>query len=91
MRTTINIDDESLDLTRDLAGQYRISLSDAASFLIKRGLAASLPHRERNGFALFNADAAIPSFGLVEVERAEQHQDEDLRKFFNGRTNGASA
>ncbi|MGA3027963.1 MAG: hypothetical protein ABSF98_24685 [Bryobacteraceae bacterium] len=91
MRTTLNIDDESIHLARELAEQHRISLSDAASFLIKRGLAVSLPHRERNGFVLFNVDAGTPPFGPEDVDRAVQREDEDLSRFFNGRTDGASA
>ena len=91
MRTTMNIDDEALNLARELAEQSRISLGDAASFLIKRGLAVSLPHRERNGFALFNVDSGTPPFGPADIERAVQQEDEDLSRFFNGRTDGASA
>jgi hypothetical protein len=91
MRTTLNIDVESMAMARELADQHHISLSDAASFLIKRGLAASLPHRERNGFALFNVDAGLPPFGPVDIERAVQREDEDLSRFFDGRTDGASA
>jgi hypothetical protein len=91
MRTTMNIDDEALRLARELAEQRRISIGDAASFLIKRGLAVALPHRERNGFALFSVEPGTLPFGPVEVERAVQQEDEDLSRFFNGRTDGASA
>jgi hypothetical protein len=92
MRTTINIDDDALELARELADARRVSLGDAASFLIRRGLAVSLPHRERNGFALFNVEAKTSSFGSEEVERALQQEDEELSTFFTGhKTDGASA
>jgi hypothetical protein len=91
MRTTLNIDDESLNLARELAEARGISLGDAASFLMRRGLAVFPPHQERNGFALFNVDTGTPPFGPEDIEWAVQREDEDLSRFFNGRTNGASA
>lgn len=92
MRTTINIDDETLNLARELAEARGISLGDAASFLIRRGLAVSLPHREKSGFSLFNVDVNTSSFGSPDVERAMQQEDEDLSTFFPGhKSDGASA
>ncbi len=92
MRTTINIDDEALQLARELAEARGVSLGDAASFLIRRGLAVSLPHRERSGFALFNVEPATARFGSENVERALQQEDEELSGFFHGHTtDGASA
>jgi hypothetical protein len=92
MRTTINIDDEALHLARELGEARGISLGDAASFLIKRGLSVSLPHHERNGFVLFSVDPGTPPFGPDDVERAVQQEDEDLSGFFSRpKTDGASA
>jgi hypothetical protein len=92
MRTTINIDDDALYLARELAEARGVSLGDAASFLIRRGLSVSLPHQERNGFALFNVATEISSFGLEDVERAVEQEDQELSSFFTGhKTDGASA
>jgi len=88
----MNIDDEALHLARELAEARGVSLGDAASFLIRRGLAVSLPHREKNGFALFNVEAGTRTFGPPDVERALQQEDNDLSGFFTGhKTDGASA
>lgn len=92
MRTTLNIDDEVIHMVRELSEARRISLGDAASFLIMRGFSVSLAHKQKNGFALFNVDQATPAFGLEDVNRALQNEDEDLSGLFAGRgTDGSSA
>ena len=91
MRTTLNIDDEALRAARELAVQHRISLGDATSFLIKRGLSVSLPHIEKNGFALFNVEPGMQLFGAEGVDRATQAEDEEVSKFFPERADDTFA
>jgi hypothetical protein len=85
MRTTITLDDDIFDLTKHLAEQRRISLSDAVNLLIKRGLASSVPYRERNGFAVFDVSDSTGRFGLEDIEKALSQEDLKLESGFSGR------
>ena len=74
MRTTLNIDDEILEVARSLAGERKVSVGAALSELARRGLrqrAASL--RKRTGFPLF--DVSRDSTPLT-LDRVKQHEDE---------------
>lgn len=82
MRTTINLNDHILNLVRQFSEQRRISLGDAATFLLERGLTASAPQLEKNGFALFKVDSGTPTFGLADVEQAAGQEDEAPNRSF---------
>jgi len=82
MRTTISLDDEIFDLTKHLAEQRRISLSEAVNLLIKRGLSSPMPRRERNGFALFDVAEGASQFGPEDVERAINEEDKEFAAAF---------
>ena len=82
MRTTLNIDDETLDTCKDLADQQGMSLGDAVGLLIRRGLAYRSPCRERNGFVVFEASPLGRTFGLEEVKKAMAAEDADYASNF---------
>ncbi len=75
MRTTLAIDDDILELTRELAQQQGLSLGSAFSLLAKRGLAASMPRHKRNGFAVFDVPDNHRQIGLEDVQKALAEED----------------
>ena len=83
MRTTLSIDDDLLDLSRSMAEQQKMSLSESVNFLIRRGLQFSPPKfKKRNGFAVFDVPKGTPTFGPEDVERALLEEDLEYAKFF---------
>ncbi len=82
MRTTLNIDAHVLLLVRQFSDQRRISLGEAASFLLKRGLTVAAAHDKKNGFAMFSVDPGFPIFGPKDVQAANPKDDEELGHFF---------
>ena len=74
MRTTLNIDDEILEVARSLAGERNVSIGVALSELARRGLRQpSAPRAKRNGFPLFGVSRDSTPLTL---ERVKQHEDE---------------
>jgi hypothetical protein len=69
VRTTLTLYPEVVTLAKNLAEERKITLSEAINSLIKRGLTAETPSRERTGFRVFNiAESRV--FGPDEVEKA---------------------
>lgn len=85
MRTTLSLDDDLFDLTKRLAEQRKMSLSESVNFLIRRGLRSSAKFKERNGFAVVDVPDGTPSFGPEDVERAMNEEDAEYASFFRGR------
>jgi hypothetical protein len=50
MRTTLNLDDDVLELLKDYAENRSVALGKAASELVRRGLEAPVQTRMVNGF-----------------------------------------
>ncbi|MDA3950894.1 MAG: hypothetical protein PF508_16930 [Spirochaeta sp.] len=75
MRTTVNIDQDIVEIARSLAGTRGISLGEAISVLARRGIAASVDPRKQSGadegqFPTFSVADATPEFGTAEVKQA---------------------
>ena len=83
MRTTLNIDDDTLSVIKKYARERKISLGQSASDLVHRG-AENLPQfRTKNGWTLFELPPGaqpITSETLEEWEKAE-HEEEHRRAF----------
>ena len=75
MRTTMTVEDEALDMCRDMAEQQGMSLGDAVGIMIRRGLAYRSPYTERNGFAVFQDIPEHGKFGPDEVKKALAEED----------------
>lgn len=88
MRTTLAIDDDVLELTRELAQQQGLSLGSAFSMLAKRGLAASMPRRKKNGFAVFDVADSHRQFGLEDVQKALAEEDAAAVRLITGELPG---
>lgn len=85
MRTTLSLDDDLFDLTKRLAEQRKLSLSESVNFLIRRGLQSSVKFKERNGFAVFDVPEGTPRFGPKDVERAMNEEDAEYASYFRER------
>ena len=72
MRTTLNIDDEILEVARSLAGKRSISVGAALSELARRGLRKRAPSL-RKGFPVF--DVSRDSTPLT-LDRVKQYENE---------------
>ena len=74
MRTTLNIDDEILEVARSLADERSTSVGAALSHLARRGLQQQPASREtRNGFPLFNVSRDSTPLTL---DRVKRHEDD---------------
>ena len=74
MRTTLNIDDEILEVAKSIAGERNLSVGAVLSDLARRGLQpAGSVGRKRGGFPVFE----ISHDGTVlTLDRVERHEDE---------------
>ena len=74
MRTTLNIDDEILEVARSLADERNTSVGAALSDLARRGLQQwPVAHETRNGFPLFGVSRDSTPLTL---DRVKRHEDD---------------
>ena len=73
MRTTLNLDDDVLEVARQLARQRGSTAGEVISDLVRRALEPQAAPRMRNGVPLFvpKAGARKPSLSLVNRLRDE--------------------
>ena len=82
MRTTLDVDNDVLDVAKDLAAARQISIGKALSFLARRGAAAHMPITQRNGFAVFTLGADTPPFDAKDVRAALEADDQSAARQF---------
>lgn len=83
MRTTLNIDDDALAALRDYAKKYRLSLGDAASDLINRGIEAAPKFKKKNGWVILESPPGAPPLTTELVKEIEQEfYEEEYRRAF---------
>jgi len=75
MRTTLNIDDDVMEMVRQIASLKRKSLGDIISATMREALGPKpgLPRRRRNGILLF---PVRPGAGVVTPEHIAALNDE---------------
>jgi negative regulator of replication initiation len=71
VRTTINLDDEVLGLAKNYAASRSVSLGEAVSELIRRGLKAPCPTRRVNGLLIFDPPPGLPEVTTEHIKRLE--------------------
>ena len=71
MRTTLTLDDDLMQLVTRQAKLRGVSLGKTVSDLVRRGLSASTPSREKNGLVVFQLPADSPTVTTEEVRRIE--------------------
>jgi hypothetical protein len=69
MKTTLNIDDDVLEILRSYAKSRSISLGKAASELVRRGLNGPVETRMVNGFHTFVLPKTSPTITSEHVKR----------------------
>ena len=79
MRTTINLDQDIVEVARSLATTKGISFGAAVSALARRGIAGSFGRREEkpdrgSRFPTIEVAEGAPSFGTDEVKRAMEDE-----------------
>jgi O-acetyl-ADP-ribose deacetylase (regulator of RNase III) len=69
MRTTLNLDDDVLEILKEYAERRSVALGKAASELVRRGLAAPLQTRMVNGFNTVVLPASSAKVTSEQVKR----------------------
>ena len=75
MRTTLDIDDDVLFATKELAKRQGVSMGKALSDLVRQALSRQVETPLRNGVPLFPCQAGA---GVVTLELVNQLRDETL-------------
>ena len=83
MRTTLNIEDEALEGIKKYAEHRSISLGDAASALILRGIESVPQFKTENGWVIFDLPAGAPPLTneLLDEWENTDHGEEFSRAF----------
>lgn len=71
MRTTLTLDDDVLELAARQAKLRGVSLGKAVSDLLRKGLNASTPARNKGGLVVFHLPADSPKVTTDDVRRIE--------------------
>jgi hypothetical protein len=71
MRTTLNLDDDALELLREYSHARSIALGKAASELMRKGAAARVPTRMVNGIMIFDVPPDSPRITTERVRELE--------------------
>ena len=82
MRTTLDIDDDILDLAKERAKEQKISIGKALSELARKGSTAPIRLVEKDGIFVIPKGTALRRFGLKEVQAALDSEYEDYGKYF---------
>lgn len=69
MRTTLNLDEDVLQLLKSYASDRSIALGEAASELVRRGLEAPVRMRLENGFYVVDLPPDGPKVSSARVKR----------------------
>jgi len=75
MRTTLNLEDDVLELLKNYAADRSIPLGTAASELVRRGLETPVRMRLENGFYVVDLPADGPQ---ISSARVKELLEEDL-------------
>jgi len=77
MRTTLNIEDEALATLKEYAAKRNLSLGDAASDLIIRGIQNAPKFKMKGGFVVFDLPPGSPPLTMERVKQIEQEDYEE--------------
>ena len=71
MRTTLNLDDDAIELVRQYSESRSIALGKAASELVRKGSTAETPTRLVHGFVVFDVPPDSPPITTERVRELE--------------------
>jgi hypothetical protein len=75
MRTTLNLEDDALEILRNYAEERSLPMGKAASELISKGSKAPLPTRLVDGFVIFDLPPGGPK---ITSERVKELLEDEL-------------
>jgi hypothetical protein len=71
MRTTLNLDDDALEILREYSQTRSLALGKAASELVRKGATSLTPTRLVDGFVVFDIPAGGPKVSTERVKELE--------------------
>jgi hypothetical protein len=71
MRTTLNLDDDVVEILKEYAESRSVGLGKAASELVRRGSSTPTPTRLVNGFVVFDLPPDSPRITSERVKELE--------------------
>ena len=71
MRTTLNLDDDVLEILKEYAENRSVALGKAASELVRKGASTPTPTRMVNGFVVFDVPPDSPRITTERVKELE--------------------
>ena len=71
MRTTLNLDDDVLEILKEYAENRSVALGKAASELVRKGISTPTPTRMVNGFVVFDLPPDSPRITTERVKELE--------------------
>jgi len=71
MRTTLNLDDDALDIVRRYSEARSVALGKAASELVRKGFASPTPTHLVNGVVVFDVPPDSPAITTERVKELE--------------------
>jgi hypothetical protein len=75
MRTTLNLDDDALEILRSYSETRSLPLGKAASELVRKGVKAVVPTRLVDGFVVFDIPPGGPK---ISSERVKELLESEL-------------
>lgn len=75
MRTTLNLDDDVIEIVRQYSEARSLALGKAASELVRKGFSTPAPTRMVNGLVVFDVPADDPP---TSNERVKELLDDEL-------------
>jgi hypothetical protein len=71
MRTTLNLDDDALEMVRQYSEARSVALGKAASELVRKGFVSPTPTRIVNGIVVFDVPPDSPKITPERVKELE--------------------
>jgi hypothetical protein len=68
MRTTLNLDDDAIEIVRRYSEARSLALGKAASELVRKGFSTPTPTRMVNGLVVFDVPADDPAISNEQVK-----------------------
>lgn len=76
MRTTLNLDDDVLEMVRQYSEARSVALGKAASELVRKGFTTPTPTRIVNGIVVFDIPPDSPRITSERVQELQSEMDE---------------
>jgi hypothetical protein len=76
MRTTLNLDDDVIEMVRQYSEARSVALGKAVSELVRKGFTTPTPTRVVNGFVVFDVPPDSPRITSEQVKRLQCEMDD---------------